>query len=210
MSVHPVLTHARARYLPVDSTAWTQPSPTQSMRDACPQCGVGDVRLRVCVCSGVSSRHVLAGRTDAVQTVSVGHVPGRLRSNAVSGVWAGHHDHPRRSHRLPPLRRQRSVTHSHQRCCCCCCGRWRFQRHRPLRGVDSVRLQILLMGTWFMVCPMARPHYHDMSLDWHRLFTAGPFPRTSGTPPDTRDSMSESSTHATFRSVQSFWHNSRL
>jgi len=81
------------------------------MRDACPQCGVGDVRLRVCVCSGVSSRHVLAGRTDAVQTVSAGHVPGRLRSNAVFGVWAGHHDHPRRSHRLPALRRQRSVTH---------------------------------------------------------------------------------------------------
>ena len=125
----------------------------------------------MCVCSGVSSRHVLAGRTDAVQTVSARHVPGRLRSNAVSGVWAGHHDHPRRSHRLPALRRQRSVTHSHQRCCCCCCGRWRFQRHRPLRRVDSVRLQILLMGTWFMVCPMARPHYHDMSLDWHRLFT---------------------------------------
>ena len=164
------------------------------------------------MCSGVSSRHVLAGRTDAVQTVSARHVPGRLRSNAVSGVWAGHHDHPRRSHRLPALRRQRSVTHSHQRCCCCCCccGRWRFQRHRPLRGVDAVRLQILLMGTWFMVCPTARPHFHDMSLDWHRLFTAGPFPRTSGTPPDTRDSMSESSTHATFRSVQSFWHNSRL
>jgi len=72
---------------------------------------VMSVCVCVCVCSGVSSRHVLAGRTDAMQTVSAGHVPGRLRSNAVSGVWAGHHDHPRRSHRLPPLRRQRSVTH---------------------------------------------------------------------------------------------------